>query len=132
MKGHNKIAVALAAGCLIGWFSNAQLVRGQGKQAQTDVLGTINHLGFAVNDADKAAKAFAAAFGVENVPASQDFKDINWGPRQPGKKMSVRRAGMTINGITFEILQPLPGDSPWKDYIAKSGEGLHHVGFTVP
>jgi hypothetical protein len=46
--------------------------------------------------------------------------------------MHVRRMGMTINGITFELLQPLEGESPWKDFMAKGGDGLHHVGFSVP
>jgi methylmalonyl-CoA/ethylmalonyl-CoA epimerase len=132
MNGHIKIGVALAAGCLIGWFSNAQIVQGQGKQAETPVLGKMNHLGFAVADVEKTAKAFADVFGVEGVPKSQDFRDIQWGPRFPGKIMHVRRMGMTINGITFELLQPLEGESPWKDFMAKGGDGLHHVGFSVP
>jgi hypothetical protein len=66
------------------------------------------------------------------VPKSQDFRDIPWGPRFPGKKMNVRRIGLTINGVSFEILQPLDGESPWKEFIAQSGEGLHHIGFSVP
>ena len=132
MNGHIKLGVALAAGCLIGWFSNAQIIQGQGKQAETPVLGKMNHLGFAVADVEKAAKAFADVFGVEGVPKSQDFRDIPWGPRFPGKIMHVRRMGMTINGITFELLQPLEGESPWKDFMAKGGDGLHHIGFSVP
>ena len=131
MTGSIKIGVALAAGCLIGWVSNAQIVKGQGKQAETPVLGKMNHLGFAVADVEKTAKAFADVFGVEGVPKSQDFRDIQWGPRFPGKIMHVRRMGMTINGVTFELLQPLEGESPWKDFMAKSGDGLHHVGFSV-
>src|SRR5262252_5103918 len=108
MKTYSKVFAALAAGVVIGWFSNAQIVQGQGKQAESPVLGKLSHLGFAVADVEKSAKAFETVFGVEGVPKSADFRDINWSPKMPGKKMHVRRIGMTINGVTFELLQPLP------------------------
>ena len=39
----------------------------------------------------------------------------------------------TINGVSFEILQPLPpNDSPWDDFMKAGGEGLHHLGISVP
>ncbi len=134
MKGTSKVVVALAAGVMIGWFSNAQIVKGQGKQAQTPVLGGLSHVSFAVKDAEKAAAAFAAVFGVADVPKSMDFKDIKWGPSFPGRTMNVKRSGMTINNVSFEILQPLaPNDSPWDDFMkATGGEGLHHLGISVP
>lgn len=132
MNGHTKLLVATAAGCLVGWLANAQLVQGQGQQKDSPVKGQLSHLGFAVTDVEKTAAAFAKAFGVENVPKSQDFREIKWGPHFPGKVMHVRRMGMTINGVTIELLQPLEGDSPWKEFIAKGGDGLHHVGFSVP
>ena len=96
--------------------------------------GGLSHVSFAVKDAEKTAAAFANVFGVAEVPKSMDFKDIKWGPSFPGRTMSVKRAGMTINGVSFEILQPLaPNDSPWDDFLkATGGEGLHHLGISVP
>jgi catechol 2,3-dioxygenase-like lactoylglutathione lyase family enzyme len=133
MKRHAQMSVAVAAGILIGWFSNAQIVKGQGKQADTPVVGKLSHFGFAVADVEKTAKAFEDVFGVQNVPKSQDFRDIKWGSDFPGKIMHVRRIGMTINDITFELLQPLPpDDSPWAQFIKSGGDGLHHIGFSVP
>ena len=136
MTVNSKIAVAAAAGCLVGWLSNAQLVQGQQgpqpTQKPTPVQGTLSHLSFAVRDVQKTAGAFADVFGIENVAKPMDFRDIKWGPAFPGKVMHVRRMGFNINGVTFEFLQPLEGDSPWKDFMAKAGDGLHHIGFNVP
>lgn len=132
MKGHTQMAVAVAAGIMIGWFANAEIVRGQGKQAESPVTGKLSHLSFAVSDVEKTAKAFADAFGIEGVPKAMDFRDIKWGPRFPGKVMHTKRMGMTINGVSFEFLQPLDGESPWKEFIQKNGDGLHHIGFSVP
>jgi catechol 2,3-dioxygenase-like lactoylglutathione lyase family enzyme len=131
-KRHTAIAVAAAAGCLFGWFANAEIAHGQAQaQRPTPVEGKLSHISFAVTDVEKTAKAFADVFGVE-VPKAQDFRDIPWGPRFPGKKMSTRRIGLNINGVSFEFLQPLEGESPWKDFIKKSGDGVHHIGFSVP
>ncbi len=132
MKGNTRVIVASVIGCLIGSVVTGTIVRGQGAASQrpSPVQGGLSHLGFAVSDVEKTAKAYADVYNVD-VPKAQDFRDIPWGPRFPGKKMNVRRIGLNINGVTFEFLQPLEGDSPWKEFITKHGEGLHHVGFSV-
>lgn len=136
MNGYSRIAAAVAAGFIGGWLANAQIVQGQQgqkpSQKPTPVQGTLSHVSFAVNDVEKTARAFADVFGIENVAKPQDFRDIKWGPRFPGKVMHTRRMGFTINGVSFEFLQPLDGESPWKEFIQKSGEGVHHIGFSVP
>jgi catechol 2,3-dioxygenase-like lactoylglutathione lyase family enzyme len=130
MNLHMKLAGAAAVGCLVGSVVTAQLVAGQAK-TPTPVDGQLSHISFAVTDVEKTAKAFGNVFGVE-VPKAQDFRDIPWGPRFPGKTMSTRRIGLMINGVSFEFLQPLEGDSPWKEFIKASGDGVHHIGFSVP
>ena len=130
MRTHIRLIVAAVAGCLVGSFVTAQLVHGQARKA-TPVDGRLSHISFAVTDVEKTARAFANVFGVE-VPKAQDFRDIPWGPRFPGKVMHTRRIGLMINGVSFEFLQPLEGESPWKEFMAKGGDGVHHIGFSVP
>jgi hypothetical protein len=130
MTGYARLVVAAAGGCLVGSFITAQVVRGQASRTPTPSDGVLSHLGFAVTDVEKTAKAFGAAFQID-VPKAQDFRDIPWGPRFPGKLMNVRRIGFQFSGITWEFLQPLDGESPWKDFIAKHGDGIQHVGISV-
>lgn len=130
MAGYTKLVVAATAGCLVGSFLTAQAVQGQASRTPTPADGKIGHLGFAVTDVEKTAKAFGAAFGIA-VPKGMDFRDIPWGPRFPGKVMHVKRIGMDFGGVTWEFLQPLDGESPWKDFIKAHGDGIQHVGISV-
>lgn len=129
MKGYMKFAMGVIAGCAIGSLVTVKIVQGQGGGPST-LEGQLSHISFAVSDVDKTAKAFGDVFGVK-VPPSQVFRDIPWGPAFPGKKMNGKLASLQINKVSFEFLQPLDGESPWKDYIKKSGDGIHHVGFGV-
>ena len=129
MNGHLKVIIGTVAGCVVGSLMTAQLVRGQA-QAPSPMDGKLSHISFAVTDVEKTAKAFGAVFGV-NVPAAKEYRDIPWGPRFPGKVMHGKLVALSINGVSFEFLQPLEGDSPWKDHIKKGGDGIHHVGFSV-
>lgn len=131
MTSHTKIAVAIAGGCMIGWLSHAELVHGQSQQKVTPVSGKLSHISFAVADVEKTTKRFAEIFGIDNVGKAQDYPGIKWGPQFPGKVYGNRRMGLTINGVSFEFLQPLPGDNPYSQFMAKAGEGVHHIGFEV-
>ena len=130
MTALTKLVVAAAAGCAVGSFMTVQIVQGQAARKATPVDGKLSHISFAVADVQKTAQAFATVFGVPMTKAA-DFRDIPWGPRFPGKLMNVKRVGLEINGVSFEFLQPLDGESPWKDFIAKHGDGVHHIGFNV-
>ena len=36
-----------------------------------------------------------------------------------------------MENIYFEIIQPLSGDTTYKEFLEQRGEGLHHLGFIV-
>jgi methylmalonyl-CoA/ethylmalonyl-CoA epimerase len=36
-----------------------------------------------------------------------------------------------LENIYFEIIQPLSGDTTYKEFLEEKGEGLHHLGFIV-
>jgi len=77
----------------------------------------IHHLGIAVNDLEKAASVLKDAFnlevsGVEEVPSQQ-----------------VKVAFVPIGETRLELLQPTSEDSAVAKFLAKRGEGFHHVAF---
>jgi len=121
--------VAAAGGCILGSAVTAQLVHGQAKPPGP-LDGKLSHIAFAVTDVDKTVKAFADVFGAP-APPIREYRDIPWGPEYPTKVMNGRIASLVVNGVSFEFIQPLDGDSPWKDFIKKSGDGIHHIGFEV-
>jgi len=48
------------------------------------------------------------------------------------ESMHVKIAFMESGGSTIELLEPMKADSPIGRFLAKRGEGLHHVAFHVP
>jgi methylmalonyl-CoA/ethylmalonyl-CoA epimerase len=48
------------------------------------------------------------------------------------ESMHVRISFVESGGSTIELLEPTKADSPVGRFLAKRGEGLHHVAFHVP
>ena len=40
--------------------------------------------------------------------------------------------GAMIGDIQLELIQPLTGDSPHKEFLETKGEGIQHIGLAVP
>ena len=83
------------------------------------MLKRIYHLGYAVEDLEAAAEFYRAHFGA-----------------RPGEPETVEEQGITatmfqVGESNIELLQPTRPDSPVGKFLAKNGEGFHHVAFTV-
>ncbi|HEY51468.1 MAG TPA: hypothetical protein G4O20_06660 [Dehalococcoidia bacterium] len=46
-------------------------------------------------------------------------------------ELDLRHAEGGVGDLTFELIQPLEGDTPVKDFLEKHGEGIQHIGFFV-
>jgi methylmalonyl-CoA/ethylmalonyl-CoA epimerase len=86
------------------------------------VLATlgIHHLGIAVADADSAAERYRRMFGAE-VDHEDEVTD-------QGVRAVALRLG---DGPLVELLAPLGEDTPVGRFLAKRGEGMHHVAYRV-
>lgn len=83
------------------------------------MLGRIYHLGYAVEDIDAAASFYAGNFGVE--PSEKEVVE------EQGIVATMFRVGESW----IELVQPTRPDSPVGKFLAKHGEGFHHVAFQV-
>jgi methylmalonyl-CoA epimerase len=79
----------------------------------------IDHLGIAVRDLEAACRWYAL-LGLE-VESREEV------PRE-----QVRVAMLPLAGGRIELLQATAEDSPVGRFLAKRGEGLHHVAIKVP
>src|SRR5262245_31858694 len=101
-------------------------------QAANPMTGTLAHIAFATHDVDKMAAACSDVFGVK-VTSGRVVRNVPFPPSYgAGATMNVKFTQFTADGITFELLEPLDGPSPWKDHLEKHGEGMHHIGINVP
>ena len=80
---------------------------------------SIDHLGIAV-------KSLAAAKGI--------YKRLGLtiSPEETVEQEQVRLVMVPVGETRLELLEPLSENSPIAKFIAKRGEGLHHISLRVP
>ncbi len=83
------------------------------------MLRQISHLGLAVRDLDEAIRLYEQVFGLRvrhRWVAEQD---------------RMEAASFRIGDLEIELMQPLEDDSPVGRFIARRGEGIHHIAYRV-
>jgi len=83
------------------------------------MLTRIYHLGYAVEDIEAASRFYRDNFGAE-----------------PGEPEVVEEQGIVatmfaVGESKIELVQPTRPDSPVGKFLAKRGEGFHHVAYQV-
>ena len=83
-------------------------------------LGRLDHVGIAVADLAAARALYEGVLGLE-VTHEEVIED-------QGVHELLLRAGEAY----VQLVAPLTPDSPVGRFLAKRGEGMHHVGYAVP
>lgn len=78
-------------------------------------MGPIDHLGIAVRSIETALRFWKDSLGL---PVSEPEEVASEG---------VRVVFVPLGESRIELLEPLGADSPIARFIAKKGEGIHHV-----
>ena len=81
------------------------------------MLTAIDHIGIAVSDIDASMQLYATMF---------DVKEFH---RERIEDQGVDIASFDIGGVRIELTAPLSSTSPIARFIAKRGEGIHHLAF---
>ena len=79
----------------------------------------IDHVAIAVNDLDAAIAWYEKVFG-----ATVEHREVV-------ESDGVAEALLRVADSYIQLLTPTRDDSPVAKYLAKRGEGLHHVGYRV-
>jgi methylmalonyl-CoA/ethylmalonyl-CoA epimerase len=85
----------------------------------TSLLTEIDHVAIAVNDIDAAIAWYEDVFGAVVVH------------REAVESDGVDEALIRVADSYIQLLTPTRPDSPVAKYLAKNGEGLHHVAYRV-
>jgi methylmalonyl-CoA/ethylmalonyl-CoA epimerase len=83
------------------------------------VLNRIHHLGYAVEDVEAVSLFYQKNFGV--LPGEPEFVE------EQGIVATMFRVGES----RVELVQPTCPDSPVGKFLARRGEGFHHVAYQV-
>lgn len=84
-----------------------------------ELLRRISHLGIAVRDLDAAVRFYEEVFGLSVIH------------RWVAETDRMEAASFRIGDVEIELMQPLAEDSPVGKFIARRGEGIHHVAYEV-
>jgi methylmalonyl-CoA/ethylmalonyl-CoA epimerase len=89
-------------------------------------------VGIVVRDMDTAIKRLSelgiGPFEPKLLP--EDAKETYRGkPFFPAKRVKIQAA--RIGNMELELIQPLEGGSPHREFLEKYGEGMQHLGFFV-
>jgi methylmalonyl-CoA/ethylmalonyl-CoA epimerase len=93
------------------------------------LLTRIDHVGIACRDLDASIGLYQATFGLEVVSLEVNAEQ---GVREAMMQVGAGRSGAGELGVGYvQLLEPLGPDTPVGRFLARRGEGLHHVGYGV-
>jgi methylmalonyl-CoA/ethylmalonyl-CoA epimerase len=83
------------------------------------MLDKIHHLGYAVESVEAASRFYRESFGAE--------------PTEPEtvEEQGIIAAMFGVGDSMVELMEPTHPDSPVGKFLARRGEGFHHVAFQV-
>lgn len=81
----------------------------------------IDHVGLAVQDLEQAKEFYARSLGLQSV-----HEEVN-------EEQGVREAMLAVgdSGSCIQLLAPLRDDSPIGKFLARNGEGIQQMAYTV-
>ena len=87
------------------------------------MLTRIDHVGIACRDLESTVEKYCAVFGLTVVS------------REVIEEQGVREAMLLVAGVPgasyIQLLEPLAADTPVGKFLARRGEGIHHIGYAV-
>jgi methylmalonyl-CoA/ethylmalonyl-CoA epimerase len=83
------------------------------------LFGRIDHIGIAVQDLDAAVKLYGGRFAMDEQH------------RETIEEQGVEAVLLEVGEGHIELIRPLSPDSGVGRFIAKHGEGMHHVAYQV-
>lgn len=82
-------------------------------------LLNLDHVAIAVEDLDLAIEGYRDRYDVEPLY------------RERVEEQGVEEAMIPVGGSFVQLLEPLSPETPVGRFLAKKGEGLHHIAYTV-
>jgi len=97
-------------------------------------LPSVTQIGMVVPDLEEALVSFQEKFNVESFEWITDFSKLGYMEiyylGKPGKFNSLL-AFFRLGIMEMEIIQPVSGQSIYRDFLDQGRQGIHHLGFDV-
>ena len=100
------------------------------------MLLRIDHVGIACRSLDAAVERYTSVFGLtvvsEEVNAEQGVREAMLATAEEALPSRGGAAPPRCPPGYIQLLEPLGDDTPVGRFLARRGEGIHHVGYAVP
>lgn len=93
----------------------------------------VHHLGVVVRDLEKSVKSYWEEFGIGPWNIWTYAPPLTRETTFFGKPVEhkFRIAETTIGNLNLELMMHLEGDTLYKQFLARNGEGLQHIGYAT-
>ena len=81
----------------------------------------LHHIAVVVRDIDKAVEYYQS-LGIASVGREVIFSE---------SKPKIRAKFVQIGSVPIEFIQPIEGESGYKEFLDSKGEGVQHIAFAV-
>lgn len=89
----------------------------------------VTQVAVVVRDLEAAMRAYHRTFGWGPWRIYDLCEPLHHDTSVRGEpaRYSMRTAVTQVGGLNFELVEPLEGQSPYKEFLEEKGEGLHHI-----
>lgn len=93
----------------------------------------VNQIAIVVKDLQKTMEFYWAKFGMGPWKIYAFQAPTVWGMTLRGEPTHFGRflAMYQTKDLVIELIQPLPGDTIFEEFLEKKGKGIHHLGFFI-
>jgi len=86
-----------------------------------------------VRDVNRSVESFWNTFGIGpwniSIIDSTILDEMTYHGKPAKFSFKMARTQNKIGGFEIELMEPLEGDSTYRDFLQEHGEGIHHLGW---
>lgn len=133
MKGRLRGAALGASALWIGFVLGIQAAAGQGSAADPITVNSVTHISVFVRNVEKTARMYSELLGTTAPKIIEHNIRLVFPPDFKGDRSAhPTYAHIPFKNVRFELMEPVGGVSPWRDFLEQHGQGIQHLGFEVP
>ena len=93
----------------------------------------VTQVAIVCRDIEVTSKRWAAVLGVDppQIRTTKPGNEVKVLFRGRSSEGRAKLAFIKLGQVTLELIQPVGGDTSWKQYLDTNGEGVQHIAFQV-
>ena len=96
-------------------------------------MKVVTQVAIVCRDVEATSKRWAALLGVKppQIHITKPGSEVKLMYRGRPSNGRAKLAFINLGQVNLELIEPLGGDTAWKEFLDTHGEGVHHIAFQV-